>query len=308
MMPFQVYDGTFDLIATPDNPGCDFPAYEGEVGADGAGRIALAGGPGTYFAGADKGLLIQNRANPWDSIDVTLGGLDDGQYRMVVEFGANDETEFHIADADGPWAWHTSASGTEVTLAHTFDVEGGMYGAQNRLRLNAAEGASYYVKSIKIFKGPGLADGQVYDGTLDLVTMPFNPGNDYPAYEDVVGENGSGWIALAGGPITFFGNPDAGLLIQNRENAWDSIDLTFGGLDDGAYLLEVVFTANDAIEFHLAEADGPWGWFTSDSGTEVTLTHEFSVSDGLSDGQNRIRLNADAGSSYYVKSIKIFAR
>jgi hypothetical protein len=151
-----VYDGADDLNAMPDNPGAIYPAYNDEVGADGAGRIALAGGPTLFIGDGGRGLGISGRANEWDSIDVLLGDLDIGDYRLDVVFNANEELTFNIKEADGPWDSLGTAKGTSdttVSINFTIDEKGKCKG-QNRFRLNLTDDPdlkNYYVKSIKIY-------------------------------------------------------------------------------------------------------------------------------------------------------------
>jgi len=152
-----VYDGLDDLNALPDNPGCIYPAYQDEVGADGAGRLAAAGGPYFFIGDGGRGVGVSARQNEWDSIDVTLGDLEVGNYILAAVFNANEEVVFNIKDADAPWESLASNAGTgDTTLTVAFEItEPGKSNDQNRFRLNLTDDPdllNYYVKAIGIYK------------------------------------------------------------------------------------------------------------------------------------------------------------
>jgi len=196
-----IYDGTADLQAVPENPGCEFPAYNDDIGVEGAGRIAVAGGPHTFWDDG-RGLGIANRQNGWDSIDVTLGGLDAGDYTMVVGFNATNDVTFTIEDADGPWAAHTDGDGNEAVLVFEFtlDDDSGVWNDQNRMRLKASDLDSFYVKSIVIYEGIGLdLDLSAVDtGWGAEEDAPMVGGDDAPLPPDLE-DSGNGGDA---GPVS----------------------------------------------------------------------------------------------------------
>ncbi len=150
-----VYDGVEDLNGIVNPGDCDYPADQGNIGP-GSGRLAIAGGP-TFFIGDDnRGIGVSGRANEWDSIDVTVGGLEIGKYKLVAVFNANEELTFNIKDADAPWASHVSVKGTsDTTLEFDFEItEEGKSNDQNRFRLNLTDDPdmkNYYVKAIGIY-------------------------------------------------------------------------------------------------------------------------------------------------------------
>lgn len=150
-----IYDGMEDLNKLPTPGDCDYPGDQGNIGP-GAGRLAIAGGP-TFFIGDDnRGIGVSGRANEWDSIDVTVGGLEIGKYKLVAVFNANEEVTFNIKDADSPWTSHVSIAGTtDTTLEFDFEItEAGKSNDQNRFRLNLTDDPdykNYYVKAIGIY-------------------------------------------------------------------------------------------------------------------------------------------------------------
>lgn len=322
MAPNQVYDGTFDLIAVPDNPGCEYPADQGNVGGNGAGRIALAGEPYVFIGDDGKKLGISNRVNAWDSIDVTLGGLEDGNYSLEAVFSANEAMDFTIEDADSPWGVLASGNGTEATLTFDFEVKDGKYLEQNRLRLKEATLNNYYVNSIKLFVAEAPAEPMeelpgtlVYEALEDMQAYadPDNlPGCDYPADQGTVGVAGAGRLATAGEPYVFLGEGSKGIGISNRVNTWDSVDVTLGDLEPGDYTLQVKFTSSQPLTFAIENADTPWGALaSSEEGTEAILTYDFTLDEtgvwNNPDGvQNRFRLNSTPLETYYIENIRIY--
>ena len=177
-----VYDGADDL---KNFTGSTTKVYnhQGDLSDEtGSGRLLLAGGPDTW---AEDGKLgIQNRVNGYDSIDVSVADLPLGDYELVVSFASNDFTEFFIADADADWATLTEELGTEATLNVKFSIvttndAGGRNAVassgaiQNRYRLNAAAGQTYYVTGVKIYSlGGGAVTAPAAVGNTDAATDP----------------------------------------------------------------------------------------------------------------------------------------
>jgi len=153
-----VYDGKDDLNKLPDNPGCDFPAYQDEIDGDGAGRFAYAGEPDIFLGIDGRGIGVSGRNNEWDSIDVTVGGLEPGKYILAVVFNASYDVTFNIKEADSPWDSLASEEGQDDTLV-TAEIEiveeGKGANNQNRYRVNLTDDpdlATYYVKAVGIYQ------------------------------------------------------------------------------------------------------------------------------------------------------------
>jgi LPXTG-motif cell wall-anchored protein len=140
----------------------------------------------------------------------------------------------------------------------------------------------------------------VYDGTADLPNVPS--GNaDYGEWA------GAGRLGWAGEP-SFAYNADNGLFISGRTANWNAVDLLLHELPAGTYTLEVEFSTPGTEAFWIQDADGPYGILaSSDKGSSATLSYEFEVDDSsLAHGQNRIRLNTEGTSDYFIKSVMLY--
>jgi|GEM_PF-5384768 len=158
-----VYDASEDMkgYSDPDNlPGCKYPAYNGETGLPGSGRLYSTDDTViASFAKGGKGLYVGNRVNTWDSVDVCLGGLAPGSYTLQVKFSSADPVWFAIENADSPWgALALKEDVTKATLTFNFTLkqkgvwEDDMGNIQNRFRLNASQGVDYCIESIRIYR------------------------------------------------------------------------------------------------------------------------------------------------------------
>jgi len=95
-----VYDaldsGDMDGYIDYENlPGCPYPADQGNPTDNGSGRICNAGD--IIAMKLDKGIYVSNRVNTWDSIDITLGDLEPGDYTVQVKFSASNPVWFAIS-------------------------------------------------------------------------------------------------------------------------------------------------------------------------------------------------------------------
>jgi|GEM_PF-5168323 len=159
-----VYEALDDMkgYADPENlPGCLYPADQGNISANGSGRLCNAGEIYAFLGEGGKGVGISNRKETWDSLDVTLGDLDPGDYTIQVKFTSSSPVWFAIENADSPWGALTKTDTEDVTEATlTFDftlTEKGVWidadgNKQNRFRLNATPEVNYYVENIRIYK------------------------------------------------------------------------------------------------------------------------------------------------------------
>lgn len=116
----------------------------------------------------------------------------------------------------------------------------------------------------------------------------------------------SGTLMQAGAPTKSFVD-GKGLKVSSRVNDYDSVDFKLAGLAAGDYTIEVTFTSAGEDNFQIGEADSPWGSLTEAAGSEVTLTHAFTVDgEGKSNGQAKFRLRAVSLNDFTIANIVVY--
>ena len=134
-------------------------------------------------------------------------------------------------------------------------------------------------------------------------------------YADSGEADANDYLLNAGGGARAWEN--GGLVLYDRGNDYDSVDLKAGNFADGTYVVEVTFASTAPAKYKIGNGSGPYGDIKSvENSTSATLEVELAVADGkwqtaLADSgqaskQERIRFQTEDTNEFYIMGLKVY--
>ncbi|MCL2197454.1 MAG: protein kinase [Defluviitaleaceae bacterium] len=281
----------------------------------------------TYIAG--EGLRLSGRNNTWETIDFYIGAFPPGEYLLVVDFYAEDDSVvFELGISEGP-PWGIFAHTSENTIEYNLQIEA--INGENKATVVLFDGAQSYqraiqlqtnyigrdvpypdfiIRSIRLYE----KDTPSYIPTLLTHTLPDEATTPQPLPFFEISEaefiefatNGgiarTEFLRRAGMPTLTFIEGE-GLLISDRYNAHYAVDLYVYALPPGQYVLEIELASDDEdIIYRLTLTEGP-PWSTFLDTQETTIRYNLLIEEV--DGQSRANIVSVLGEQRHLRRIRI---
>jgi hypothetical protein len=242
----------------------DLAAELAEINGDEDGYMQKSGSPTLAIEGG--GLKVSGRDADWHTVDVRIGFLPDGVYKLVVNFEAATAIQFGFSMAASPWSGYVTAdAATSATVDFIFEMEDGkgtnVQGGE-RIRLRSTCTSDYTIKSI----------------VIEEFEAPFVQGEDF----DVMAPGSwmSGWVCTEA--LAEYGD-DFTILFNVKTNGTEQFRVRYsGGVDKAGGFTNEMYNdgAGHSTEAAIAVdgvANQVPAFFNSDVGATATLTVNFKL-------------------------------